>query len=471
MSETKDTKAAPQEPKKKKGLSSTLKYFFGVGDAGFVLMSNIETFYFMTFLTDLAQFSAGIAGIINSVFTIVDACLSWLYGGIINGTKAKKWGRYRSWLILLPWLVPFLYAFMFIRIGDNEILSAVIIIAAAISSHVVWNFSYVANATLVSVVGKTPEDRATLASSRATWNNVGGLLFSYLGLPFATLLAGFVGEKNKFAAAAFCLGILMVVGYFAHFKMTDGYEEVETEQNVKAGSDKSKVTIPEMFASLFKNPPLMVLMLADLAKWCVKFVTAASAIYYFRDAMGNPGMMVSYTLCISLGAIIGAFSMRYIAKALSSRTTMIIAYGGMAVALFLVYILYGNAFAVIAMMTLANVFYGMAFAASPALYADTVVYSTWKTGKDASGWIMGLQNLPLKVAVFLRGTILSICLVAVGWKSGIVLEGAARQGMTIAFALVPAALCLAGMLLLVLGFKITKDKVAAYQVEIDARAK
>ena len=87
---------------KKKGLSNALKYFFGVGDAGFVLMSNIETFYFMTFLTDIAAFSAGIAGLINSVFTIVDACLSWLYGGIINGTKAKKWGRYRSWLIMIP---------------------------------------------------------------------------------------------------------------------------------------------------------------------------------------------------------------------------------------------------------------------------------------------------------------------------------------------------------------------------------
>ena len=81
-----------KETGRKKGLSNALKYFFGVGDAGFVLMSNIETFYFMTFLTDLAQFSAGIAGVINSVFTIVDACLSWLYGGIINGTKAKKMG-------------------------------------------------------------------------------------------------------------------------------------------------------------------------------------------------------------------------------------------------------------------------------------------------------------------------------------------------------------------------------------------
>lgn len=89
-----------ETPKQKKGLTNALKYFFGVGDAGFVLMSNIETFYFMTFLTDIAGFAAGVAGVINSVFTIVDACLSWLYGGIINGTKAKKWGRYRSWLIM-----------------------------------------------------------------------------------------------------------------------------------------------------------------------------------------------------------------------------------------------------------------------------------------------------------------------------------------------------------------------------------
>ena len=238
----------------------------------------------------------------------------------------------------------------------------------------------------------------------------------------------------------------------------------------KVGKDKTKVSIPEMFASLFQNPPLMVLMLADLAKWCVKFVTAASAIYYFRDAMGNPGLMAPYLLSVAIGAILGAFVMRYISKALSSRTTMIIAYAGMTISLCLVYFMYGNATTVIALMTIAQFFYGMAFAASPALYADTVVYATWKSGKDASGWIMGLQNLPLKVAVFLRGTILSACLVAVGWQSGVALEGAARQGMTIAFALVPAIFCLVGLLLLVFGFKITKDKVEQYQAEINARS-
>ena len=459
-------KETTQQTEKPKGLSNSLKYFFGVGDAGFNLMSNIETFYFMTFLTDLAAFSPAIAGLINSVFSIVDACLSWIYGGILNGTKAKKWGRYRSWLILVPWIVPFLYAFQFIRVSSNEMLSAVIIIAAAIASHVVWNIGYVANATLVSVVGKTPEDRATLASSRGTWNNIGSLLFSYLGLPLATLLAGFVGETNKFAAAAFCLGILMVLGYYAHFKMTDGYEEIETGNGPKAGADK--VSIPDMFKSLFANPQLMILMIADLAKWCVKFVTAAAAIYYFRDAMHNPGLMTPYLLAIGLAAIVGAFATRYLAKSLSNRTTSIISFVGMAVSLALIYVAYTSYVAVIALMTLAQFFYGVAYSISPALYADTVVYTTHKTGKNAAGWIMGLQNLPLKVGVFMRGTIVAACLAAVGWQKGVALEGAARQGMTVALGLVPAVLCAIGAVLLVFGYKLTREKIAECQAAIDA---
>ena len=459
-------KETAQQNQKPKGLSKSLKYLFGVGDAGFNLMSNIETFYFMTFLTDLAGFGTAIAALINSIFSIVDACLSWIYGGILNGTKAKKWGRYRSWLILVPWVVPFLYAFQFIRISDNEILSAVLIIAAAIASHVVWNIAYVANATLVSVVGKTAEDRATLSSSRGTWNNIGSLLFTYLGLPFATLLANFVGEKNKFAAAAFCLGLLMVLGYYAHFKMTEGYEEIETQSASRSGS---KVSIPDMFKSLFQNPQLMILMVADLAKWCVKFVTAAAAIYYFRDAMGNPGLMVPYALAIALGAIAGSFATRYIAAALSNRTTTIVSFLGMAIALGLIYVFYNSAVAVIALMTVAQFFYGVAYSTSPALYADTVVYTTWKTGKNAAGWIMGLQNLPLKVGVFLRGTIVAACLASVGWHSGIVLEGAARRSMTVALGLIPAILCALGAVLLIFGYKLTREKIAQCQAEIDQK--
>ena len=455
------TKAKP------KGLSNALKYFFGVGDAGFVLMSNVETFYLMSCMTDTVGFTPVMAGVVNSVFSIVDACLSWIYGGILNATKSKKWGRYRSWLILTPWIVPFLFAFQFLRVSQNDVVAAVVICAAAIVSHIIWNIGYVANSVLVSTVGKTPDERATLASSRATWNNIGGLLWSYLGLPFATLLAGVVGEKNQWAAAAFCLGIVMVVTYFAHFKMTDGYEDIESEDTKAA--KVNQVNVKEMFKSLFENPQLIFLIIIDLAKWCVKFATAASAIYYFRDACGNPGLMAPYALCIAIGAIIGAYSVRYLCAKLSNRTTMIIAYTGMAVFLLLIYFCYANSTLVIILMTLAQFFYGMALGTAPALYSDTVVYATSRTGKNASGWIMGLQNVPLKAAVFLRGVIVSACLVAVGWESGVVLEGTARQGMTVAFALVPAIFCIVGLALLLFAYKLTREKVAEYQAQIDAQ--
>ena len=84
------------EKNKKKGLSKALKIFYGVGDCGFTLMSNIESYYFNFFLTNLAQFSLPMVTLITTVASTVDAVLSWMYGAILNSIKPMKWGRYRS---------------------------------------------------------------------------------------------------------------------------------------------------------------------------------------------------------------------------------------------------------------------------------------------------------------------------------------------------------------------------------------
>ena len=454
----------------RKPLSFSLKYLFGVGDAGFKLMSNIETFYFTFFLTNVAQFATGLVALVGSIVSIVDLCLSWVYGGILNSTKAMKWGRYRSWLIILPWLVPILFAFQFINISQNVGLSATIIVAAGILSHVVWNFPYTANSVLISVIAKTPDDKATLASSRATWNNLGGIAFSYLGLPFANVLAGVIGESNKFAAALFCLGILMVLGYVAHFKMTKGYEEIETENSSVVKKNRIKVT--DMLKALFKNPTLIVLIIADLARWCVNFIVAGSAIYYFKYTANNAALQATYILCTGIAGVVGAYVLRYLAKKFSSRTCMIAAYVTMAVVLIVAYFAYANVGLVIAMLTITLFCYGMTYAASQALYADTAVYDTWKHGKDASGWIMGLQTLPLKLAIFLKGLILPAALAAVSFDPKMdptTMTEAARQGLATPFTLIPGIFCVAGALLMIFGYKLTKAKVLEYQADIDKR--
>lgn len=134
--------------------------------------------------------------------------------------------------------------------------------------------------------------------------------------------------------------------------------------------------------------------------------------------------------------------------------------------------MYTNVTAVIILMSVAQFGYGIAYASTPALYADTIIYSEWKTGKNATGWISGLQNVPLKVAILTRGIIINACLAVGHFSPDLAAEDATielKKACTNAFILVPAIALLIAGCLIVFGFRLTKDKVENYSAEIAAR--
>ena len=55
-----------QMSNEKKGLSKALKLFYGIGDCGFTLMTNVESYYFNFFLTNLAQFGLATVSFITT---------------------------------------------------------------------------------------------------------------------------------------------------------------------------------------------------------------------------------------------------------------------------------------------------------------------------------------------------------------------------------------------------------------------
>ena len=455
----------------KKPLSKALKLFYGVGDCGFTLMSNVESYFFNFFLTNLASFDLGIVTAITTISSTVDACLSWIYGAILNSIKPKKWGRYRSWLVLLPWIVPFLYAFQFIKIG-NGIVSAVIVTVAAIASHVVWNFPYVANVSMISVAGATPDDRAQLSSTRAAWANFSKIIFSYVGVPLASVFAGIVGETNQYGAVAFVLAWVMVVLYFAHFKMFDGYEEVSTEDVQETKKDTTKTSGMDLVRALLQNPPLIALMIADLSKWAFNFIVSGIAMYYFTYVAKDAGLLTTYILISNIFCVVGSYLAKSVAKKFSTRTGTIGTFILMAAVMIAANFLYTNVWLVVFMMSLAQLGYGIAYACTPALYSDTIIYSEWKTGKNATGWISGLQNVPLKVGVMLRGISISACLAIAHFTPGMDASQATvelQKGICLGFMIIPACALLLSAVILLFGFKITREKVEQYRAEIDAR--
>lgn len=460
----------------KKGLSKALKLFYGVGDCGFTLMSNIESYYFNFFLTNLAQFSLPMVTLITTISSTVDAVLSWIYGAILNSIKPMKWGRYRSWLIVIPWLVPFLYAFQFIKLGDGWV-AAIVIIIAAIASHVAWNFAYVANVSMISVAGKTPEERSQLSSTRAAWANFSKVIFSYVGPGLAAVLAGVIGEVNQYGAAAFVLGCIMAVLYYVHFRMFDGYEEVQTDQIAKAKAEKKaakdKTGGMDLIRALLQNPPLIALLIADLAKFMFNFVLMGVATYYFTYVAGDSGLLPTYILVTNIFCVIGAYLSKTLSNKFTTRNTTIGVMAIQAVLLIVSYLFYNNVNLVIVLMSVAMFGYGITYACTPALYGDTIVYSEWKTGKNAAGWISGLQNVPLKVSIMTRGIIINACLAMGGWVSGSEIVEASKElknAISMGFMVIPAIALIVAVVALIFGFKLTKDKVNKYAAEIAARS-
>lgn len=456
-------------------ISKTIRYFYGVGDMCFALMTNVGVYYSAFYLTNVAQLGLASVAFLTTMTAMIDAFTAWIYGGVINSVKPMKWGRYRSWLIAVNWLVPVFYFLMYVRIGTTDAVSTAFFFFFMLGGRFLHNWGYTANMSLISVVAKTPDDRIAMASSRATWNNMSKFAWSYLGVPFLAILTGIFTEKYAYAMLSGFMSLLMVAGYFFHFKMTEGYEDTGTEELAnQAKAKRARTSVVDLLKALFANPPLLSLIIADLAKWLFNFMVAGTVVYYFTYIALNKGMQASYMLIIAFLAVIGAYVSRFIGKMLSGRITVIVCYVVMAVALLAARMLYTSPWTVVFLISVAQLGYGCCYSCSSALYADAAVYSEWKSGKNASGWIMGLQNIPLKAASTVKSAVLAACLAIGGFSAAIAVEDASvemKEAICLALMVIPAILLIVGAVVLLVGFRLPKSKVEQMEKEIEERKK
>ena len=478
----------PQQalPPDYKPLSKGLKIFYGVGDFGFNMMNSVENYYFVFFLTNCAMLDPVLAGIVSTVGSVVDAIVGWLWGAIINTIKPMRWGRYRSWLLFMPWIVPILFALDYVKFSEDPIITAVLITVFYIASHCCWDFPYVSNVSLIAVVGKSPADRAHLASTRGMWSNASKILFAYIFPPVAMLGAMILGNQNSdptaspanYAFAAFIFGCMFAALYNVHFALTKGYEKEYTKEELAnwktvKKTDKDSNSAGDLGRSIVQNPNVIFLLLGDVAKWIFNFVVGGTAVYYFTYVAFNPGMLATYIFATNCGTVVGAYLGGPAAKAFKgSKNAVIVAFVVMIVTLLISRFMYTQMMVVVVMMTIAQAGYGLIYAVIPAMYGDCVVYSEWKTGKNSAGWISGLQVLPLKIGFFARGVIIPAILAAAGFVAGMSPDQstlALQEGIVNGWFVLPAILCVISMLILIFGYRINNTVLAKAEAEIAER--
>jgi len=448
-----------------KPISGALKKFFGVGDFGFAMMANIDTFYASYFFINIAQFSLVATSVITTISAVVDMFLSTLYGPFMNKVKPRKWGRYRSWLVLTPWMVPILYAAQFVRLG-NGVAALAFCTIAMITSRIAWNLPFISNISMINKAGATQKDRMSLSSSRAMWGSAASVVYSYAGPAVVSVFAALIGGENAYAATAFAFSCLMVAGMYAHFVMFKGYELTGPEeiallqkQASESGEEKVKVKVLKVLTS---SASLVWLFISNITKYVAMFLVNGIAIYYFTYVSFNPGMLATFVLISNLLAIIAGYLSRFIVDKFGAKATVVASLLVSSIVGVVGYLLFQNLLVAMITMSAFTFMLRLTNACDPELYAKCARFIGNKLGYDVTGTVMGLLTVPLKIGIVFRGILISVVLGIAGFDAAIdpsLADAALQSGVSIGFMIIPAVVAIFGAIALAFGYRLTREDV------------
>ncbi len=422
-------------------MSKPVRIFWGIGDAGFQMMVNIESVYFIFFLSDVAKFPVTVVTIVALITSISDFICAPLGGMIINISKPMRWGKIRSWLLVTPPAIIVFFTLQFTYI-NHTVNGAILVVVGYICGHFIWNIAYAANVAVITLMSHTSEERMHLNSNRIIWFNIGRIINSYAVAVIVTHFRTSCGENPAlYSIGAFCTSLVMMLGYYAHFKMSEAYVSKDQMEN-KVANDR--LNIKEILGVFSGNKNLVALMLADLTSNISQNMTPALAIYYYKYVAQNSSLLATQLLLNAICGMLGAWTIGKIngKSMFSKKKTLIPIYMILCAILIVARI---SAFHVMIFLLL-NAFMqfisGMTQPIEADMYMDVATFHEYKTGKNATGFIVGLMSVPSKMSVILKSLIISIVLMAVHYVPDETATSALQVGIVNACFIVPPVQCL-----------------------------
>ena len=95
------------------------------------------------------------------------------------------------------------------------------------------------------------------------------------------------------------------------------------------------------------------------------------------------------------------------------------------------------------------------------MYMDTAEYGFYKTGKDASAFILAMFTLPVKIGIFLATTIAGFGLSLIGYQAGMTATEEFISSLMNIICFIPVGCYLLAFLIMAF-YSLTDDKLSMY---------
>lgn len=383
-----------------------LKTMIGYGSAGYATLFTftIVITYGLYFFTDVVGLSAGFAGMLLSIGTLVDAVTDPMIGTISDKRNPKN-GRRRPFLITAA--IPFgiVSWLLFTDWGFGQSLSMLYFTILIIMFYIVQTLIDVPYTALGTEMTLDYDERTKLSSIRYTWATVGGIvsgftmaITSYLGDVFNSAKAGWSITNMIF-------GILCTITILITWKSTKGRENTEM-------SDAEPFNLVHAFKGPFSNKSFRHVALSYLFGIVGQTVAVSVTVYYMSynlqlsDNQISIAMVIMWIIAFFWIALTNHIALRFSKKA-AWNFSMII----WIITLFIfVWIINapGNAITVYIMTSIYVVGYNAIYQVTWASIPDCVEVDEFRTGQRKEGLYYSMASLTQKIAAAIA---VAIC----GW--------------------------------------------------------
>ncbi|EOV6160954.1 MFS transporter [Enterobacter ludwigii] len=444
-------------------LSLREKCAYGMGDFGSNLMLCIGTLYLLKFYTDELGMPAFYGGIIFLVAKFFTAFTDMLTGVLLDSRRnIGARGKFRPFILYASVPVALVATAQFVATDFSLTVKTAIATLLFMMFGLCYSLMNCSYGAMVPAITKNPNERAQLAAWRQGGATVGLLLCTVGFMPIQALFVSQPSLGYLVAALVFVIG-----GLFCMWWCYSGVKE----RYVEVTPDHHKPGILKSFCAIFRNPPLLVLCIANLCTLAAFNIKLAIQVYYTQYVL-NDLHLLSWMGFFSMGCIlVGVFLVPGAVKRFGKKPVYL---GGLTLWAVgdVMNFLWGTSSLFFVLFS-CMAFFGTAFVNSLnwALVPDTVDYGEWKTGIRAEGSVYTGYTFSRKISAALAGFLPGIMLTQIGYIPHAVQSAGTLLGLRQLIFLWPCGLAIVAAITMGLFYKLNEARFAFIIEEIGKRKK